>query len=86
MFGIKYTVVCPRCRTAYETDHGITKYYKISGRGNNQDYCRETCLNCNLEFFHLGGDELYETPLEDIAIPVSDVKAEDVRWSTTICW
>lgn len=129
MFGIRYTVVCPRCRTAYETDHGITNYYKISGKGNDQDYCHETCPNCNLEFFHLGGDEfvlssryhgltssecaadkikmmrhfrkvsiseeehvcsvideLYAIPLEDIAIPVSDVKEEDIRWSTTICW
>lgn len=129
MFGIRYNVTCPRCHTTYETDHGITDYYKIVGRGNDQDYCQESCPNCNLEFYHLGGDEqvhyaryrgltaaectaekldwihryrrtspheeahirsvveeLYSIPLEDVAIPVMDVKEEDLKWSTTICW
>ena len=56
MFGIRYKVLCPKCKKLFEADHGITPYYKIKGKGRGR-YCAEWCTHCDHKFYRLELDE-----------------------------
>ena len=56
MFGIRYKVLCPKCKKLFEADHGITPYYKIKGKSNGR-YCVEWCTHCDHKFYRLELDE-----------------------------
>lgn len=56
MVGIRYKVVCPKCKKLFEADHGITHYYKIEGKGDAR-YCVEWCYYCGHGFYRMELDE-----------------------------
>lgn len=56
MFGIRYKVLCPKCKQMFVADHGITPYFRINRRINGR-YCQEDCTECGHKFFKLELDE-----------------------------
>lgn len=57
MFGIRYKVLCPKCKKMFEANHGITTYYKLPRQSHRFDYCVENCPHCKHSFFRIRLDE-----------------------------
>lgn len=51
MFGLRYNLVCPKCKEIFEANHAGTSYYRIRGRPDDVEYIEEQCSECGYKYY-----------------------------------